>query len=55
VELDRQIAHILRQHGEIDPVPVIGGYVVESRADGGVNVYWRAPGALQLRFMRGRA
>jgi hypothetical protein len=52
MELARQVAHLLRQSGEIDPSPLIGGYVVETRADDRINVYWRVPGRLWLPFLR---
>ncbi len=57
MELDRQVAHLLREAGESRPLPLIGGYVVEARPDGGVNVYWRsvgllAPSPLRMRSLR---
>ncbi len=55
MDLARQVAHLLRHHGEIDPAPLIGGFVAETRADDRVNVYWRVPGRLALRFLRMRA
>ena len=54
MDLARQVAHLLRERGESAPLPLIGGYVVETRADGGVNVRWRSVGpfALPLLGMR---
>ena len=57
VDLARQVAHLLREAGESRPLPLIGGYVVEARPDGGVNVSWRAvgplaPAALRMRSLR---
>src|SRR3712207_2498279 len=55
VELDCQVAHLLREAGESRPLPLIGGYVVEARPDGGVNVYWRSVGRLAPLPLRMRS
>ena len=55
MELERQVAHLLRERGETYPAPLIGGVVVETRADDRVNVYWRVPGRLALGFLRLRS
>ena len=50
-----QVRYFLRDRGEIDPVPILGGSVVEPRHDGGVAVYWRQPGPAVLTATRRRA
>ena len=55
MELARQVAHLLRESGETYPAPLIGGVVVETRADDRVNVFWRVLGRLALGFLRLRS
>ena len=55
MDLARQLAHLLRQYGEVGPAPLVGGFVVEKRADDGVNVYWRTRGRFGFGFLRLRA
>lgn len=55
MDLARQVAHLLREQGESRPLPLIGGYVVEARPDGGVNVAWRTSGRVALPFLRMRS
>ena len=55
MDLARQVAHLLRHYGETYPAPLIGGFVVETRADDRINVYWRVPGRLRLPFLRMRS
>lgn len=55
MDLARQVAHLLRQSGETDPAPLVGGFVAETRADDRINVYWRVSGRLGFRFLRMRA
>jgi hypothetical protein len=49
-----QVRYFLRAQGETDPVPILGGTVVEPRDDGGVFVYWRLPGPRVLEATRRR-
>jgi len=51
-DLARQVGHVLREHGETRPVPILGGFVVEARPDGRVHVCWRLPGPPMLRSRR---
>ena len=55
MDLVRQVTHLLRERGETRPAPLLGGVAVETRADDGVNVYWRAPGSLVFPFLRPRS
>ena len=55
LDLAPQVAHLLRERGESRPLPVVGGYVVRPRADGGVTILWRAPGPVHLPALRGRS
>jgi hypothetical protein len=50
-----QVRYFLRGQGEIDPVPILGGFVVEQRPDGRVFVYWRLPGLPVFETARRRA
>ena len=54
MDLAHQVAHVLRERGEIHPVPVLGGFVVEARAPDLVAVYWRVPGPVVLGVLRRR-
>ncbi len=55
MDLARQVIHLLREQGESRPLPLIGGYIVEARPDGGVNVAWRTSGRVTLPFLRMRS
>ena len=55
MDLARQVTHLLRERGETEPAPLVGGVAVERRADDGVNVYWRTRGRLALPFLRLRS
>ena len=55
MDLARQVAHLLREAGESRPIPLLGGYVVEARPDGGVNVVWRSVGPLTPSVLRMRS
>lgn len=55
LELAPQIVHLLRERGESRPIPVIGGFVVRPRADGGVTVLWHAPGPVTVSALRTRS
>ena len=55
MDLARQVAHLLRERGESRPLPLLGGYVVGARPDGGVDVSWRTSGRASLPFLRMRS
>src|SRR4051794_30325556 len=43
-QLADQVRYFLRGQGETDPVPFLGGFVVQAGLNGRVLVYWRLPG-----------